>query len=244
MEGNRDEFHRLAAVHLAESARLKREMAGLSGGLEPRSGDVVAAASVADLPVSRPAGFSVPAIHAVVEAAELIAGAFRGGGKLLLCGNGGSAADCQHVATEFTNILDKSFRRRPLPAIALTTDTSFLTAFANDYQVFSEIFSRQIRAIGKPGDALLAISTSGSSPNILHAAATARAMGIRTIALTGEGGELAQKCDVAIAVPSRRTAHIQEAHLALEHVICDLVERLLFPERGGAAAGQSASEAV
>ncbi len=230
MPGSPDRFHRLVVLHLAESARVKRAMAGGALHLEP--GAAIAASAPLTANPGHPEGVraSGRAVGAVVTAAEAITHSFRNGGKLLLCGNGGSAADCQHLATEFTNILDKSFRRDPLPALALTTDTSFLTAFANDYQMFEEMFSRQIKALGKRGDALMAISTSGSSPNILQAVATARAMGLRTIALAGAGGSLAGMADIAIAVPSARTAYIQEAHLAIEHIICDLVERMLFPE--------------
>src|SRR5205807_1764234 len=120
----------------------------------------------------------------ILAAADLVAGAFRGGGKLLLCGNGGSAADCQHMAAEFTSRLSADFVRPALPAIAMTTDTSFLTAYANDFD-FEGVFARQVEALGKPGDVLLAISTSGNSKNVIRAVETGKAMGLRTIVLMG-----------------------------------------------------------
>lgn len=165
----------------------------------------------------------------VAAAAGLIAGAFRAGGKLLLAGNGGSAADCQHMAAEFTSRLRRELDRQALPAIALTTDTSFLTAFTNDVN-FEDAFARLVEAYGRPGDVLLGISTSGSSKNVVRAVAKAKALGMQVVILCGEGGVLAAEADVAIAVPSRDTPLIQELHLACEHAICDGVERLLFPQ--------------
>lgn len=163
----------------------------------------------------------------ILAAADLIAQSFRAGSKLLICGNGGSAADCQHMAAEFTSRLTKSFDRPGLPAIALTTDTSFLTAFANDCG-FDGVFERQVQALGRPGDVVLGISTSGNSPNVVRAVRAARAGGLRSIVLTGAGGQLASLADVAISVPSTDTQHIQETHLAIEHLICWFVERDLF----------------
>ena len=173
-------------------------------------------------------------MDSILDAAELIAEAFRTGGKLMLCGNGGSAADCQHLAAEFVNWLSKDFQRPGLPAIALTTDTSFLTAFANDSS-FESVFERQVQTLGKPGDVLIGISTSGSSPNVVLAITAAKKMGIGAIALTGTGGKLAAIADVTIAVPSTNTAYIQEGHLAVEHILCSLVESHLFSERGATA---------
>ena len=170
-------------------------------------------------------------LAAILEAAELITHTFRSGGKLLLCGNGGSAADCQHMATEFVSRLTKEFERPGLPAIALTTDTSFLTAFGNDCG-FDGIFERQIQALGVAGDSLVAISTSGNSPNVIRAVKAADALQLHTIALTGDAGKLADLAKVSIAVPSSSTHHIQETHLAIEHIICDLVERNLFGANG------------
>jgi D-sedoheptulose 7-phosphate isomerase len=163
----------------------------------------------------------------IAAAVSLIVEAFRTGRKVLLCGNGGSAADCQHMAAEFVSRLTKEFDRAALPAIALTTDTSFLTAFANDCG-FEGIFARQVEALGRPGDVLIGISTSGNSPNVIQAVERARAARMATIALTGSGGRLAALANVTIAVPSANTQYIQEAHLAIEHVVCELVEQCLF----------------
>jgi len=163
----------------------------------------------------------------IVRGAEVIADSFRRGGKLLLCGNGGSAADCQHVAAEFVNRLTRDRERVALPALALTTDTSYLTAYANDCG-FEGVYARQVEAFGRTGDVLLAISTSGSSPNVLAAANVARARGIAVVALLGDTGQLAGIADVAIQVPSRDTQLIQQVHLAVEHLMCELVERALF----------------
>jgi phosphoheptose isomerase len=172
----------------------------------------------------------------VLRAALLIVKAFQGSGKLLLCGNGGSAADCQHIAAEFVSALTQDFRRRALPAIALSTDTSFLTANANDFG-FENVFVRQVEALVAPGDVILGISTSGNSTNVIRAMEYGRSPGARCIALTGaSGGGMAAHADVALAVPSRSTQHIQEAHIAIAHALCALVERLLFSP--GAAEGR------
>lgn len=173
----------------------------------------------------------------IVAAADLLVDTFRSGAKVLLCGNGGSAADCQHMAAEFVSRLSKDFERPGLPAIALTTDTSFLTGFANDYG-YENVFERQIRALGRSGDTLIAISTSGTSKNVLRAIDAAREVRLKVIALTGESGAIAHLTDVTVAVPSTDTQHIQEAHLAIEHVLCHLVERRLFP---GGVPGDGAS---
>ena len=166
---------------------------------------------------------------AIIDAARLVADAFRNGKKLLLCGNGGSAADCQHVAAEFVSRLTKEVARRALPAIALTTDTSFLTAFANDCG-YEGVFERQVEALGEKGDVLLGISTSGSSKNVVTAMKLAKTKGLSCIALIGEGGTMRELADVTIAVPSAHTQYIQESHLSIEHLICELVERELFSE--------------
>lgn len=166
-------------------------------------------------------------IDAILAAADLIADTFRSGGKVLLCGNGGSAADCQHMATEFVSRLSKEFERPGLPAIALTTDTSFLTAFTNDCG-FEGVFARQVQALGRPGDVLIGISTSGNSANVIRAVEAARAANMRIIALTGSSGHLTGIVDIAIAVPSDNTQHIQEAHLGIEHLLCYLIEGHLF----------------
>jgi D-sedoheptulose 7-phosphate isomerase len=165
----------------------------------------------------------------IAAAAELLAGAFRDGSKLLICGNGGSAADAQHLATEFVSTLTLDHPRPSIPAIALTTDTSLLTAIANDFGV-EGMFERQVGSLGRPGDVLLAISTSGTSANVVRAAAHARGTGLRVIALTGAtGGTLAPLADVSIRIPSTETAHIQECHLAVEQLLALLVERELYP---------------
>lgn len=168
------------------------------------------------------------AAPAILAAADRIISAFRTGHKLLLCGNGGSAADCQHMATELVSRLDSRRDRPALPAIALTTDTSFLTAFSND-SGFEGVFQRQVEALGSSGDVLLAISTSGNSANVLRAVETAGWRGMSTIALTGEGGKLAAMAGQAIVVPSGDTQRVQEAMLAIEHILCGLVETALFP---------------
>ncbi|MEM9805572.1 MAG: SIS domain-containing protein [Cyanobacteria bacterium P01_D01_bin.56] len=170
-------------------------------------------------------------LDSIVLAAQVIAQSIHKGGKLLLCGNGGSAADCQHLAGEFINCLSKDFRREGLPAIALTTDTSILTSIAND-SGYTYIFERQVRALGQRNDVLLGISTSGNSANVVQAVKTANQLGLSTVALTGEGKLLGEIAEVAIQVPHDNTQHIQEAHLVIEHILCRLVEIHLFEERG------------
>jgi D-sedoheptulose 7-phosphate isomerase len=174
--------------------------------------------------------------HLIARAADLIADSFRSGGKLLLCGNGGSAADCQHMAAELVSRLTKDFERPGLPAIALTTDTSFLTAYANDCG-FEGVFVRQVEALGRRGDVLLGISTSGNSPNVIRAIQTARELAMKTIGLSGKGGRLTALVDVAVPIPSEDTQHVQEAHLAVEHLLCMLVEEALFTGRGSIGSG-------
>ena len=165
----------------------------------------------------------------VAAAALLVTGSLRSGGKLLICGNGGSAADAQHLATEFVSTLTVDHPRPSIPAVALTTDTSLLTAIANDFGV-DQMFARQVASIGREGDVLIAISTSGNSANVLRAAEAARDRGLKTIALTGaSGGKLAPLADIAIRIPSTVTAHIQECHLAVEQLLALLVERDLYP---------------
>jgi len=164
----------------------------------------------------------------VVTAAQLISSSLQAGGKLLLCGNGGSAADCQHLAAEFTNRLSTSRERPALAALALTTDTSFLTSMSNDYG-FAHVFERQVQALGRPGDVLMGISTSGNAENVLLAVRFGRLHGLRTIGLLGgSGGHLRQEAELSILVPETSTQHIQEVHIAIGHILCDLVERCLF----------------
>lgn len=164
----------------------------------------------------------------VVRAAQVMAACFSAGGKLLICGNGGSAADSQHVASEFVSTLTRDFERQALPAIALCADTAFVTARANDFG-FESIFTRQIEAFGSSGDVLLAISTSGDSKNVVRAVQKAADMGLTVVALSGrDGGTLGKLAHVVINVPSTVTSHIQEAHIAIVHSFCYLVERLLY----------------
>ena len=165
-------------------------------------------------------------LAAVLAIAERITAALRAGGKLLLAGNGGSAADAQHIAAEFLSRF--KFDRAPLPALALTTDTSVLTAVGNDYG-FEQVFERQVRGLARPGDVFIAISTSGRSPNVLAALKAARAIGVVTVGFTGAGGEAMRAlCDLVLAAPSDETALIQQVHITAAHAICGLVERDLF----------------
>jgi len=160
--------------------------------------------------------------------ADLVATALRGGGKLLFCGNGGSAADAQHLATEYVVRFQRD--RAPMAAMALTTDTSLLTAAANDYG-FEHVFARQVRALGRPGDILFLHSTSGRSPNLLRAAEAARDVGITSVALLArDGGELAPVVDRALVLPTDDTARAQEIQIAVGHIICQLVEARLHAD--------------
>ena len=169
-------------------------------------------------------------IDTITRAADVLHKCLVSGNKILLFGNGGSAADAQHVAAEF--VCRFSGDRIPLPAIALTTDTSALTAIGNDYG-FNQVFARPVAALGRRGDVAIAISTSGRSPNVLAGVETAREKGLTTIGLTGgDGGLLAAAVDVCILVPATSTARIQECHLAIEHVLCEMVESLLFSAEG------------
>lgn len=165
-------------------------------------------------------------ITVIIKAVNVIIKSLQNGGKILLCGNGGSAADSQHLATEFVAKLNK--KRKSIPAIALTTDTSLLTAVSNDNS-FEDVFARQIEGIGKKGDVLIAISTSGNSKNILKAAKTANSMGIYTIGLTGEKmSKLTSMAKLIIKTPSSDTQRIQESHILIGHIICELVESETF----------------
>jgi D-sedoheptulose 7-phosphate isomerase len=158
----------------------------------------------------------------VGQAIQACVQSLQKGGKLMLCGNGGSAADSQHLAAEFTGRFIKD--RPPIAAVALSTDTSALTCIGNDYS-FNDIFARQVQALGKAGDCLIAISTSGNSGNVLAAVAAAKSLGISTIGLLGrDGGKLKAQCDLAIVVPSQVTARIQEAHILIGHSLCGAVE--------------------
>ncbi len=165
---------------------------------------------------------------AVQRAAQACVASLRAGGKVLFAGNGGSAADAQHMAGEFVSRF--MYDRRGLAALALTTDTSILTAIGNDYG-YERLFERQVQALGRRGDVLVAYSTSGRSPNILRALEAARGAGVLTVGFTGNrGGAMSALCDILLAVPSAQTPRIQEGHLVLGHVLCGLVERAMFPQ--------------
>jgi D-sedoheptulose 7-phosphate isomerase len=173
-----------------------------------------------------------PLAEPVARAGALLAEALRGGGKALACGNGGSAADAQHFAAELVNRFE--MERPPLAAVALSTDTSTLTSIANDY-AYEQVFAKQVRAIGRRGDVLLAISTSGNSPNVVEAVKVAHELGVRVIALTGNGGGklagMVGDADVHVCVPHKKTARIQEVHLLVLHCLCDGIDFQLFGQK-------------
>ena len=165
-------------------------------------------------------------IEPIGTAAQIMIDALQRGHKVLLFGNGGSAADAQHIAAELAGRFEMD--RAALPAVALTTDTSALTAISNDYGI-TAIFARQVEALASTGDVVVAISTSGNSPNVLEGVKAAKARGVNTIGLTGKGGgDLAQMVDLALVVPSDRTARIQEAHITIGHILCELIEQHFF----------------
>lgn len=171
-------------------------------------------------------GESVSAAGPAAAAAEAMVAALRGGGRILACGNGGSAADAQHFAAELVGRFERE--RAAMAAIALTTDTSILTAIANDYD-YSRVFARQVEALGRPGDVLLGISTSGGSASVLAAFEAAAAAGMTTVALTGrDGGRVGAAADIHVNVPAASTARVQEVHRTLLHAVCALIERELY----------------
>ena len=170
--------------------------------------------------------------NCLAEIAQTISASLHRGGKLLVAGNGGSAADAQHSAGEFTARL--MYDRRPLAAIALTTDSSAMTAISNDYG-YDHVFSRQVAALGRPGDVFIGITTSGRSPNIVRALAEARAHGLTTVVFMGDNGVVVDNCDIAFRAPSDWTPLIQQIHITAAHVVCALVERELCPQSGHTA---------
>jgi len=167
-------------------------------------------------------------IQTIVAGAEMLIDCLVSGHKIMIFGNGGSAADAQHIAAEFVNRFQ--IERPPMAAIALTTDSSILTSIGNDY-TFDDVFTKQIRALGRKGDIAWGISTSGNSKNVVSAIQTAKEIGLHTMGMTGRGGELAQCAQTVYAVPSDVTARIQETHITIAHILCDLVDRMLFPEK-------------
>ncbi|HNZ37081.1 MAG TPA: D-sedoheptulose 7-phosphate isomerase [Candidatus Marinimicrobia bacterium] len=168
----------------------------------------------------------VTAVDSIEAAAQMLIDCYRAGGKVLLCGNGGSAADAQHLAAELISRL--KLERAAIPALALTTNTSLLTAIGNDYK-YDLVFVRQVEAFGRAGDVLIAISTSGESENVIKAVEFSRVQGIKSIALTGaKGGRLAEKVDLAIKIPSDNVQRIQECHITIGHILCELIESALY----------------
>jgi len=164
----------------------------------------------------------------LLKAVEILSDCYKNGNKLLLCGNGGSAADCQHIATELMIRLSHHIKRPALPAIALTTDTSNLTAGGNDIG-FENVFARNVEGLGNKGDVLLAISTSGNSPNVIKAVEMAHKKGMKVIGfLGGNGGKLKDAVDLPIVIPSSNVQRIQEGHITVAHIICELVEQTLY----------------
>ena len=171
--------------------------------------------------------FEAHASSAINATANMLVAAFKGGKKVLICGNGGSAADSQHFAAEFVNAFSRDLDRKALPAISLTTDTSILTSIANDFE-FENVYSRQVEAYGLPGDVLIVLTTSGASKNCLKAIDIANSMGLTTITFTKEKGQVSTQAQISIEVPSQNTQHIQECHMLAYHVITELVEDALF----------------
>jgi D-sedoheptulose 7-phosphate isomerase len=166
----------------------------------------------------------------LIQVVKVLVAAFKGGHKVLLFGNGGSAADAQHLAAEFVNRF--LIERPPLPAIALTTDTSILTSISNDYG-YADTFSKQVKALGKEGDVAIGISTSGTAANVVKAIKVAKDLGMKTVGLTGgDGGDLAKIVDFALVVDSSSTPRIQETHITIGHVLCEMVDRMLFQQPG------------
>ena len=173
--------------------------------------------------------FELEAESSIAAAANAISHAFESGNKVLICGNGGSAADSQHFAAEFVNAFSRDLDRKALPAIALSTDTSILTSIANDSN-FENVFSKQVAAYGKPGDVLITLTTSGASKNCISAVQMAKSLKMTNIVFTKKNGLMSSLADIQIEVPSQNTQHIQECHMLAYHVITELVEDKLFRE--------------
>ena len=169
-------------------------------------------------------------VETLIQVVKVLVAAFKEGHKILLFGNGGSAADAQHLAAEFVNRF--LIERPPLPAIALTTDTSILTSISNDYG-YADTFAKQVKALGREGDVAIGISTSGTAANVVKAIKVAKDLGLKTVGLTGgDGGDLAKIVDFALVVDSSATPRIQETHIAIGHVLCEMVDRMLFQQPG------------
>lgn len=166
----------------------------------------------------------------IIKVSNLLIEVLESGNKLLICGNGGSAADSQHFAAELVSSFSKNKNRNGIPAIALTTDTSVITAYSNDFD-FEGIFARQVNALGFPGDCLVVLSTSGNSKNCIKAVEEAKAKGLRTVALLGDSGLLRNLADQVISVPSSNTQNIQEMHILTYHILSELIEEVLFPNK-------------
>jgi D-sedoheptulose 7-phosphate isomerase len=171
--------------------------------------------------------FESQCLESLTVAAASLMDAFRKGSKVLICGNGGSAADSQHFAAELVSAFSREIERPALSAIALTVDTSVITAFSNDFN-FDNVFARQVEAHGRKGDILIAITTSGSSKNCIAAVRTAKGLGMKTLALTSKGGQISAEADMAIEVPSTNTQHIQECHMVGYHILSELIESALY----------------
>lgn len=212
--------HSLPILDGYSSSNIVEKAAGPIFAVERKSAPILAAALDEHLDVIK--ALRTQTATSIEDCAKLIGETVRRGKKILICGNGGSAADAQHLAAEFVGRYETE--RRALPAIALTTDTSALTALANDYG-FEQVFARQVEALANPGDCLIAISTSGNSPNVIAAVMEARRQDCNVIGMTGaKGKKLASLCDGAILVPSHRTARIQEAHITIAHIWCEMID--------------------
>jgi D-sedoheptulose 7-phosphate isomerase len=214
------QVHSLPLLDGHSTSNIVDSISGERTGIKPDRGSSIQISLEQHLGVI--AATSSECADSITKCAAIISETFKSGKKVLICGNGGSAADAQHIAAEFVGRYEAE--RRALPAIALTTDTSALTALANDYE-FERVFSRQVDALALEGDCLIAISTSGSSPNVISAVMTARRRGCRVIGMTGSmGKKLASLCDACLIIPSDRTARIQEAHITVAHIWCEIID--------------------